>query len=552
MRKQLLKSQIVNIVSTTAVLLTLFIISLIQYKWLISSAEKDITELYRNLTFTLYRSISYELKDNFFLVNGLDQLEYFGDISNFKNQIDQVDDNYINSIGFLSPSNDLYSLQNSEWTVLSNIDINPKDIGIFIPDRHNKGIVKFFFKPKGSENAVVYLYFDLLSFYTDKIEDGLDPVLLEYDIEWFFSLPENSVVLNERSYSFSPLRSIKNIIRTDKFTWLIGINFFMELEKTKRFKNSPIMIGPLNMKRFQKESSLYVNIKLNGKSIIESKEEALTKQWLLTLLLLMGLGTSYILILNQIRKLKNLRSREKEFVATVTHELRTPLAVIDSAADNMQKGIIDINRIKTYGTLIRSHSKRLSSLIEGILLFSRFEGKTEQSPILKEILTSDLIANINYISEMIQKDYNVEVISKINLPEIFISDRESIELILSNLMINSAKHAYDISTKGKIRINSHIKMPNNIIFTVEDDGFGINKKEKRHIFEPFFRGERSHTEQINGTGLGLFLISKKAKLIGGVIQLSSPYERSNNKLLAGCKFTITIPYNTTEKVGTNV
>ncbi|MGL1890850.1 MAG: HAMP domain-containing histidine kinase [Spirochaetaceae bacterium] len=535
-----------NIISTTVVLITLLFISIIQYQWLKSSAEKDISELYRNLNFTLYRSISYELKDELFSTNGLFELNYNNDDDEFKKSLEGIDNSYISDIGFISATNVLYIYTDKKWQEKEFFgNIRPEELGVFAPDPYNPGIVKFSFPLKGQEPPIhVFIYFDLLSFYRDKIEDGLDSVLQDYQFIWYFSLPEDSQVINAETYNFSPIKYIKNSLFSKDIGWLMGVNFSMGV-RVKDSKDIKFRNGPMEANRPNERDFLYLDVQQNGISLVDVKEKALTIQWLLTVLLLIGLGIAYILILNQINKLKILRAREKEFVASVTHELRTPLAVIHSAADNIKSGIIDPKRMEQYGTLITDQSRRLSSMIEGILLFSRFEGKAIQTPHLTSVKCSDLEDELETINESIADKYGVKVLLDFGLPETFYTDIESVELILSNLIINSAKHGY--SDGGVIRVKAHLKLPNKLIFVIEDDGVGIDIKEQRHIFEPFFRGVKSHENQTNGSGLGLFLTYKKVKLLGGKISLESPYNRADAKSRSGCKFTVTIPFSQVDK-----
>ena len=290
---------------------------------------------------------------------------------------------------------------------------------------------------------------------------------------------------------------------------------------------------------------VYVDVLYNGRPLIETKEYGLTVQWLMSLMLILGLAIAYIVILYQINRLKQMRMREKEFVASVTHELRTPLTVIHSAADNIKSGIISPDRIEQYGHLITDQSKRLSSMIEGILLFSRLEGKAEQIPQTQRVLFSEIKKNILLFSDTLESDFNKKItIDFGSLPEEALTDSDTIELIVTNLISNSAKHAYPLDSEGEIRVKGHIQLPHTLIFYVEDDGTGIEKNEIKHIFEPFFRGDKSLKNQIKGSGLGLYLSYRKARLLGGSIKVLSPYERVDSKIRKGSRFTLSIPYYT--------
>lgn len=555
MKKNLIKGNITNIILTAVVLLALIGISKIQYSWLKSSGERDILDMYRNLNFTIHKSLSYELGSSLFNNDNQNFLDsYNGDDGEYKLIIEEVfnsintdlGEKYISSIGFVTNNNDFYTFSDDNWLKFKNKQIDKLEHGQFISDRFNPGMVSFTFTSRGKNKVLVYIYFDLYKFYKDRVEEGLDPMMGNYELKWSFSLPENGTILNEETYRYSPFKSIKDLILENKNSWFLGISLSMEATKNNDNstdkENRRIFFKPAPMNILSDNYSAYVDVYYDGKPLLYVKERYLTIQWLLNILLLSGLGISYFLILNQIRKLKIIRMKEKEFVASITHELRTPLAVIHSAADNIKSGIVAPSRMEQYGDLIIDQSKRLSSMIEGVLLFSRFEGKVEKSPILRQVETKLLKDSLLQIVEVVKKDYFLDLKLDLSLPDTFISDRVSLELILTNLILNCAKHGYNRGEKGVIRLKSHIKLPKYLLLIVEDDGCGISSKEKKHIFEPFFRGKNSHEKQINGSGLGLFLTSKKIKLLGGDIELQSPYERVDGKIRSGCRFIVSIPY----------
>lgn len=549
-----IKSLFVNVISTSLVLIALIGIAAFQYSWLQSSAQRDIIDLYRNLNFTIHKSLSYELSRSLFNSNKYFLNSYNGDDEKYKETIEEVfnsvnselRDNYIRSIGFITKKNKLFNYQSGIWNITENTILDSNDHGKFIPDKLNPGKVSFIFISKGKEKVSNVIILDLYQLYKDRIEEGLNPVLEDYELKWYFDLPENGAILNDQIYNYSPLIYIKNTLLNSEPHWYIGLSLFMEAVRNKSSSDlsseNEYNFKPAPMDKQNDSYSAYVDVYFEGEPLINSKERYLTIQWLLNLLLLIGLGSSYFLILNQIRKLKMLREKEKEFVASITHELRTPLSVIHSAADNIRSGIIPTLRMEQYGDLIIDQSKRLSSMIEGVLLFSRFEGKAEKAPVLNAVESEQLKINLSQLIEVVKKDYNLELNIDLNMPKSFMCDIVSLELILTNLILNSAKHAYEFGCEGNIRLRAHLKLPNRLIFSVEDDGCGISKRERKHIFDPFYRGQRSHDNQINGSGLGLFLTSKKVKLLRGDIKLNSPYERIAGKSQSGCQFLVSIPY----------
>ena len=144
--------------------------------------------------------------------------------------------------------------------------------------------------------------------------------------------------MSGKNYRYSPFRVLSNKLFSKKSAWLIEIPLhvvmFNDLEKQKEKIFFP---PPQEDPKQNLSPSVYVDILYNGETLLQSKENMLKIQWLMSILLLLGIGTAYLIILYQVNKLQQLRLREKEFVASVSHELRTPLTVIHSAADNMKK-----------------------------------------------------------------------------------------------------------------------------------------------------------------------------------------------------------------------
>lgn len=529
------KTRITSIITSTLVLAALAIIATFQYKWLISSTERDLSELYRGINFRIYRSLSYEIENEFLAFKEIISLKN-PEIEIIKRTLEDVFGEYIDVIGFITEEG-AYIYNGSVWEIgKASIDFN-RSFGYFIPDPANPGFVKFIFPINRVEKISGFIYFDLLKFYNDRINESNTLFGEDYTLDWYFSLPTGSNVINEKEYIYSPVRVIKNrLLKKDK-NWLFGVTFYLEMFRDKRGDSPKLHIKPIGRSALENDYSLYLDIKYKGKSLIASKENYITLLWVLTFTLLLGVGIAYIFILNQIRRLKELRAKEKVFVASVSHELRTPLTVIHSAADNIQNGIITQERMSQYGDLIKNQSSRLSSMVEGILLFSRLEGKSEKSPVLREIIINEFIKDLDIVKDSVIKDFGAKVYLDFNLNHNFISDRDSLILILSNLLINAGKHGSKV-----IRVRIHIKVPKKLIFIVEDDGEGIEKREIKHIFEPFYRCEKSYLKQTKGSGLGLFLSSRKAKLLGGDLRVESPYERIDEKKRSGARFILTVPY----------
>jgi len=559
------KNNFFNRLSTISVFVSIIILIIFQYHWVISSAEKDLLELYRNYTFRIFSDIS----DNFSMlsIQG-ERLDNFKKIESEKefqetfvskfNKLNSIYNNkYFKSISYIKKSGTdksyiFYSSNSWEYNKSIPVELVNEIKGpSLVPDASDKDSVWIIFPGiQINNNRITIIYnFDILSFYRNRVEKSLSIINDNYNLKWYYNQTVENAVIWKNNYSYSPFRVLKNKIFSIDSPNLIEVPIHILMFNNKEKRTEKLLFEHRKDNLINNSfPSVYVDILYNGKTIMQSKEYMFTIQWLMSLLLLIGIAAAYFVILYQINKLKKLRIREKEFVASVTHELRTPLTVIHSAADNIKSGIILPERLEQYGNMISNQSNRLSSMIEGILLFSRLEGKAEKSPQQKTLKISDISKNLKmYTQSIMDETGNILKIDFGSLPDKLISDRETIELILTNLITNSCKHAYKRNEPGSIRVRGHIQLPHSIIFTVEDDGCGIKKTEIKHIFEPFYRGNNSLKEQITGSGLGLFLSKKKADLIGASLKVKSPYERLDERIREGSCFILKIPYYKTEE-----
>jgi len=525
MKKTESYKKIIYLLIPSIVIIGLIIVSIIQYKWIITSTKNDLIELSRNITFKIYKNISIEIESEFYPIRNLLVYKDIDDNS-LEQKISEIYNPDFLSIGFYS-KNKIHIYDGNNWSINDNYNLFNKNYGFLEPDE--LGVIKLLF-PLSKERDL-FIFFNFEDFY---IKHNFDKDFDEkYKIKWIYTQPENSRIFNDKDYFYSPLNTIKNRLLKKENRWIFGILLYMDILNDRNFVNPRLIVKP-RLPEPQDSRIIYLDIISNNKSLIDQKEDYITIQWFFTIFILLSLGASYILILNQVFKLKQLREKEKIFVASVTHELRTPLTVINSAGDNIAKGFIKDKKLEQYGYMIKNESQRLSAMVEGILLFSRLEGRSEKTPNLKPV-------DLNLIKEHLQMNYpTIEI--DMNIKKIILSDFESLLHVLTNLIQNALTHAYSSECFGSIRLKTHIQLPGKLIFTVEDDGTGITQKDQKQIFKPFYRGKKSYLEQVKGSGLGLFIAYNRARLLHGQLKVESPYERLDGIKRPGSKFTLTLPY----------
>jgi signal transduction histidine kinase len=264
-------------------------------------------------------------------------------------------------------------------------------------------------------------------------------------------------------------------------------------------------------------------------------------------LLSMGVGVGILAILTAsaavlfglYRRSARLRASEQEFVASLSHELRTPISVIQATSENLANALVtDPGRLERYGRVIHEQVKRLSDMVEGILFYSGLQGDLGRTPNLAEVEPARLVEQVTApLAELAGRRGSTLRLRAEGLPGRLCTDAVALRLILENLLTNAIRHA----DPGEIRMEISRRPYDLLRITVEDDGPGIPAREHRRVFEAFVRGERSARDQRPGSGLGLHLVRRVATMLDGTVALESPYPTLAGPARAGCRFTVTLP-----------
>ncbi len=255
------------------------------------------------------------------------------------------------------------------------------------------------------------------------------------------------------------------------------------------------------------------------------------------LALLLG---SLVILYRLYRKTGKLRECEQDFVASMSHELRTPISVIQAASDNLVHGIVrDPGRLSRYASVIREQAKRLSRMVEGILLYSGLEYEKGSRLDVVEVDLPGLIEEVTTSLEQLAMEAHSRLnVSMESLPATIYTDPMAFRLVLENLVVNAIRH----SNPGEIRLNLGHRAFDTLRITVEDDGPGIPLREQSRVFNAFTRGERSMQEQGPGSGLGLHLVRRMVGILGGTVTLESPYFNLAEVPRPGCRFTVVLSF----------
>lgn len=219
----------------------------------------------------------------------------------------------------------------------------------------------------------------------------------------------------------------------------------------------------------------------------------------------------------------------KRMISDIAHELRTPLSVMRGQLEGMMDGVINADT-QHIGT-VYNQTLQLSRLVADLWTLTRAEAKSlslEKSPTDLE----EFIDNISREFEPLAQDGLIQLQVQVepNLPRITL-DQGRMRQVLSNLLVNALRHT---PQGGQITLLAGCR-DSKMVMSVGDTGEGLSSEDVQHIFERFFRTDRSRQRQYGGAGLGLAIARELVVLHGGDIAVES-------RIGLGTSFTITLPF----------
>jgi len=234
------------------------------------------------------------------------------------------------------------------------------------------------------------------------------------------------------------------------------------------------------------------------------------------------LADSFNLMADELEhKIYNLKKMDKirtDFVANVSHELKTPLTSIQGFIETLEDGAInDKKNAKKFLGIIRKHTERLNNIVNDLLTLTEIEHseeKVEQTKFDIRYLLDEVISEFNNVLSLKKQTLNIDYKGG----DFFLrGDREKIEQVLINLIDNAVKYT---GTQGQIKV-SIFDVGANLVITIEDNGIGISKEHLDRVFERFYRVDKARSREAGGTGLGLAIVKHIIKLQKGDIQIAS-------------------------------
>lgn len=243
-----------------------------------------------------------------------------------------------------------------------------------------------------------------------------------------------------------------------------------------------------------------------------------------------------IMILQDITERQKLENMQMDFVANVSHELKTPLTTIKSYTETLRcSDIEDKELAQNFLGIIETEADRMNRLVKDLLQLSRLDYKQEKWYKKETNLISLLKLTVTKV-ELTAKNKNqhLNLIFDENQKIMVIIDKDGIEQVLLNVLSNAIKYTQE---GGRIDIDT-LKAGKIAQIIVTDNGIGIPEKEISRVFERFFRVDKARSRAMGGTGLGLAISKQIIEEHNGSIEIESKDSR-------GTKVTISIPLSPT-------
>ena len=219
----------------------------------------------------------------------------------------------------------------------------------------------------------------------------------------------------------------------------------------------------------------------------------------------------------------------REFVANVSHELKTPIASVGLLAEALVEAADEPDTVRHFAERLTKESQRLGAITREIIELSRLQAEgalAEFAPVTVETVVMNALEQ----NRVMAKSRKIKLATGGDLDAVIYGDAESLTVALNNLIANAVHYSPDNSQVGigAVRRNSFIEI------AVTDQGIGMTKDESERVFERFYRTDQARSRSTGGSGLGLSIVKHIVSNHGGDIRVwSSPGK--------GSTFTIRIP-----------
>ena len=239
-----------------------------------------------------------------------------------------------------------------------------------------------------------------------------------------------------------------------------------------------------------------------------------------------------LVVINEVTQLRRLENMRKDFVANVSHEIKTPLTAIKGFVETLHQGNVDKpEESERFLGIIQKHVDRLSSIIDDLLSLSRIEQEDMRQAIeFENKPINDIFRSAVQICRSKAEEKNIAINQVCEKSLRAYIDPPLLEQAVVNLLDNAIKYS---EPNSAINLTA-ILNDSEVRIIVEDQGIGIAKKHLSRLFERFYRVDKARSRKMGGTGLGLAIVKHIAQAHGGQVTVKSTADK-------GSTFTIHLP-----------
>ena len=295
------------------------------------------------------------------------------------------------------------------------------------------------------------------------------------------------------------------------------------LEYLNRIKDQ-LGIGISNSRSYEKLQNLVEKLKTLNEQYLEQNEKMKLQNEELTELHSQLKEKAAELEEEKTRAVE-LSHLKSQFLASMSHELRTPLNSIIGLSELTERDGSALPKTKDRVKIVLRNSKKLLSMINNILEFSKIEsGKYEIAA--TSFLLSQLLNEIYSISRpmFVEKKLDFNIILKEKIDYLIKTDKQKLDHILTNLIGNAIK----FTERGRVTVKVSSDNANDLLFEVIDTGIGISEANQKHIFEEFKQLDSGNARKYSGAGLGLAICKSYAEILNAELTVSSKVHEGSN------------------------
>jgi two-component system phosphate regulon sensor histidine kinase PhoR len=249
-----------------------------------------------------------------------------------------------------------------------------------------------------------------------------------------------------------------------------------------------------------------------------------------------GATSGAVVVLHDVTELRRLEGVRRDFVANVSHELKTPLAVVKAVVETMlDEDDMDVDIRRKFLGKVDDQSRRLIALVDDLLSLSRVESQMGTEGRIRldlRLVVQSAVSALMPAAEARAVTVRTQLGDE---PLAVFGDEEALRQALTNLIDNAIKYSRD---GGSVEVRGSVE-DQQVIVTVSDDGVGIPADEQDRVFERFYRVDKARSREVGGTGLGLSIVKHVALSHGGSVSVSS-------SLGQGSSFRIELPASTAQ------